>query len=51
MEKKNPLLTIIIPAYNVEKYIEDCLNSNDNISRDLIEKTKCSINEVFKIGL
>ena len=27
MDIFNPLLTIIVPAYNVEKYITDCLNS------------------------
>lgn len=27
MKKEKPLLTIIVPAYNVEKYIEDCLLS------------------------
>ncbi len=24
---KNPLFSIIIPVYNVEKYLEQCLNS------------------------
>ena len=23
----NPILSVIIPAYNAEKYIEECLNS------------------------
>src|SRR5690625_639570 len=27
MKKSLPLVTIIIPVYNVEKYIEECINS------------------------
>ena len=27
MEGNNKLLTIIVPAYNVEKYVGQCLNS------------------------
>lgn len=33
IENQNPLLTIIVPAYNVEKYITDCLES-------LVKQTK-----------
>ena len=31
----NPIITIIVPAYNVEKYIEDCLSSlvNQSVQR------------------
>ena len=27
MEDKNPIISIIIPVYNVEKYLERCVNS------------------------
>ena len=31
----NPIITIIVPAYNVEKYIDDCLSSlvNQSVQR------------------
>lgn len=36
---KQPKLSIIVPVYNVEEYLEECLNSliNQNVSYDLYE--------------
>lgn len=27
MNKSSPMLTVVVPAYNVEKYLEECLDS------------------------
>jgi len=39
MAKKEPLISVIVPAYNEEDYIKDCLDSltNQDLSPDLFE--------------
>lgn len=57
MEKRNKLVSVIIPAYNVESYIEECLNSilNENLNLEVIivddgskDKTVEIIKEKYK---
>ena len=35
MKKNSPIISVIIPVYNVEKYIDRCLNSVLNQSLKL----------------
>ena len=37
LRRKNPEISIIIPVYNVEKYLDECLNSAANQTFENIE--------------
>ena len=37
MTKSGPFISIIVPVYNVEDYICECINSMLSVDKDLIE--------------
>ncbi len=48
MNKNLPLLSICVAAYNVEPYIEECLNSIKNIEKDYFNKEIVIVNDCSK---
>lgn len=45
MKKELPLLSVCVAAYNVEKYIEECLNSIRDIEKDYDNKEIIIVND------
>ena len=45
MNKKLPLLSVCVAAYNVESYIEECLNSIRDIEKDYTNKEIIIVND------
>lgn len=48
MNKELPLLSICVPAYNVEQYITECLDSIKNIEKDYTNKEIIIVNDCSK---
>ena len=48
MEQDLPLLSICVPAYNVENYIKECLDSIKNIEKNYTNKEIIVVNDCSK---